>query len=98
MKHQVADIKTACDWWRRPDLQSKPENMERVAEVLQEAEIEVYSVTSSTDGWLVCEPRPDAIYEALSGKLSNRKRTTFPNFPYNPLHGPEALETKGRIS
>ena len=57
----------ACRWWQREDLEPKPANIERVAEVLRQAEIEVYKVKPV--GSLVCEPRPRGVWEALSGRL-----------------------------
>ena len=40
----ILSYKTACQWWRKPELGPKPENMEQVAEVLLcQAEIEVYA-------------------------------------------------------
>ena len=44
--------------------------LQQVADVLCQAGIEVYSTTFSDDGWLVCEPHPDRIHGALSGKLA----------------------------
>ena len=64
----VLNLMTAIAWWCRPDLGPKPENAKRVAEVLREAGIKVYEVSG---GWLECEPRPVAIYEALTGKLAD---------------------------
>ena len=52
-------------WWRS-DLGPKPKNIKDVAEVLREAEIEIYSIHHT---WLKCEPRPSGIWEALTGKL-----------------------------
>lgn len=76
----ILSYKMACDWWRRANLQPKPKNMERVVEVLQQAEIKIYSSNFSSDGWLVCEPRPAAIYEALSGKIWDSKQEKFSNY------------------
>ena len=67
----ILSYKTACDWWRKPELGPKPEDMEQVAEVLCQAGIVVYSTSFSEDGWLVCEPHPDRIQEALSGNLAD---------------------------
>ena len=66
----ILSYKVACKWWHKPELGPKPENMEQVTEVLYQAGIEVYSTSFSDDGWLVCEPHPDRIYGALSGKLA----------------------------
>jgi hypothetical protein len=33
-----------CNWWHRSDLEAIPVNIERVAEILRHAEIEVYEV------------------------------------------------------
>jgi len=65
----LLNMMTAIDWWYRPDLGSKPKNSEHVAEILREAGIEVYKIRG---GWLECEPRPAAIYEALTGKLADQ--------------------------
>ena len=65
----ILSYKTACSWWRKPELGPKPENMEQVAETLCQAGIIVHSTSFSEDGWLVCEPHPDRIHEALGGKL-----------------------------
>lgn len=48
--------------WCRPDLEPKPANMERVAEVLQQAGIEVYEVRHN---WLACEPCPAGIWDSI---------------------------------
>jgi len=77
----ILSYKRVCDWWRRPDLEPGPENMERVREVLEQAEIKVFQTKYSSDGWLVCEPRPDAIYEALSGDTYGNERNRFLNYP-----------------
>jgi hypothetical protein len=57
----------ACYFWRRKDLEAKPKNIERGAEVLRHAGIEVYEIT--TNDRLVCEPRPLGVREALTGEL-----------------------------
>jgi len=67
----IMSYKMACDWWRKPELGPKPENMQQVAEVLCQAGIEIYNTTFSDDGWLICEPHPDRIHEALSDKPAN---------------------------
>ena len=67
----ILSYKTACQWWQRKDLGPKPVSMEQVADVLQQAGIEVYSKRFSDDGWLVCEPRTFEIYEALSGERAD---------------------------
>jgi len=64
----VLNLMTAIDWWCRPDFGPKPKNCEHVAEVLCEANIEVYKIRG---GWLECEPRPAGIWEALTGKLAD---------------------------
>jgi len=63
----VLDLGVACDLWCRPDLGYTPKSMEHVAQILLKAGIEVYEVSG---GWLVCEPRPAGIWEALTGKLA----------------------------
>lgn len=57
----------ACYLWRRPDLEAKPRDIKCVAEVLMEAGIEVYSIEDA--GFLVCQPRPGAVWEALTGEF-----------------------------
>jgi len=61
------DPMVARDLWWRPDLGHAPGDAKQVVEVLRGAGIQVYKVSG---GWLVCEPRPAAIYEALSGRLA----------------------------
>ena len=65
----------ACKLWRRMDLETQPLNIERVAQVLREAEIKVYEIYPS--GWLVCEPRPLGIREALTGEFRIPKKHVF---------------------
>jgi hypothetical protein len=69
----------ACRWWKRPDLEEKPENIYRVAGVLEEAGIEVYEV--SPKGWLSCEPRPYGVREALSGEAIEFDTSCLGQFP-----------------
>jgi len=71
----------ACHWWSRLDLEPRPQGIQRVAEVLEQADIQVYFVSLNSDGWLICEPRPEGVYEALSGKLASSERPPFLNFP-----------------
>jgi len=66
-KRYVFGLGFAHSIWCRPDLEPRPANMERVAEVLQQAGIEVYEVRHN---WLACEPYPAGIWEALTGKLA----------------------------
>ncbi len=66
-KDFVIGYTLACHWWRRSDLEPMPVDIERVAEVLRQAGIEVYEVSYA--GWLACEPRPLDIREALTGEL-----------------------------
>ena len=76
----ILSYRTACQWWLKPELGSKPENMEQVAEVLYQAGIEVSTTTFNGDGWLVCEPYPDRIYEALSGGKEYPYRSYFGDY------------------
>lgn len=69
----------ACRWWRRHDLERKPESIERVAEVLEEAGIQVYEVFPA--GWLSCEPRPCGVREALSGEVVHADFSCMGEFP-----------------
>lgn len=64
----ILNLGVACHLWWRPGLGPEPENAKRVAEVLQQAGIEVYRVRG---GWLACEPRPAGIWEALTGRLAS---------------------------
>ena len=52
----------SCYLWRRKDLETKPKNIESVAEVLRHAGIEVYEIDAD-EGLLVCEPRPIGVRE-----------------------------------
>jgi hypothetical protein len=47
-KEYILGLGFAYSIWSRPDLRPKPENTRRIADVLQEAGIEVYKVR----GWL----------------------------------------------
>lgn len=67
-KRYILGLGFAYSIWSRPDLGQKPENTERIAEILREAGIEVYEVH---DGWLACEPRPAGVWEALTGRLAS---------------------------
>jgi hypothetical protein len=69
----------ACNWWRRSDLEAIPVNIERIAEILRHAEIEVYEV--SLADWLTCEPRPLGVREALTGQLWVPVQGTHKDYP-----------------
>ena len=74
----VLNLGVACDLWLRPDLGSEPKHAGEVATVLREVGIKVYKVSG---GWLKCEPRPVAIFEALSGRLPPSDWATQFNCP-----------------
>jgi hypothetical protein len=59
------NLGVACHLWWRTDLGSEPKHAREVAPVLREVGIKVYEVSG---GWLKCEPRPVAIWEALTGR------------------------------
>jgi len=61
------NLGVACHLWWRTDLGSEPKHAREVAPVLREVGIKVYEVSG---GWLECEPRPVAIWEALTGRLA----------------------------
>ncbi|MBE0537878.1 MAG: HAD-IIIA family hydrolase [Phycisphaerae bacterium] len=63
----VLDLSVACDVWCRTDLPRAPLDTRHVAQVLRESGICVHEISG---GWLECEPRPAAVYEALSGRLA----------------------------
>lgn len=69
----------ACRWWKREDLGEKPDSIYRVAEVLEEAGIEVFEVFHQ--GWLSCEPRPRGVREALAGEIVDFDFSFFGSFP-----------------
>lgn len=63
----ILNLGVACHLWWRPDLGSAPKHAGEVATVLREVQIKVYQVSG---GWLESEPRPMAIWEALTGRLA----------------------------
>jgi histidinol-phosphate phosphatase family protein len=63
----ILNLGVACHLWWRPDLGPEPKHAGEVARVLREVRIKVYEVSG---GWLECEPRPMAIWEALTGRLT----------------------------
>lgn len=83
----------ACHWWKRSDLEAVPVNIERVAEILYQAEIKVYEITGK---WLSCEPRPLGVRETLTGQLwvpVQRSNDGFP--PEEPGRVLKILAEKG---
>lgn len=83
----------ACKLWRRMDLEIQPRSIERVARVLREAEIKVYEINSS--GWLLCEPRPLGIREALTGEFRIPKKKVFDYTSEEPGEVLRLLADKG---
>lgn len=69
----------ACRWWKRQDLEKRPSDIYRIAEVLEEAGIEVFEVHQV--GWLSCAPRPCGIREALSGEISRIDTFCWGSYP-----------------
>ncbi|MEN6307896.1 MAG: hypothetical protein ABFD91_09090 [Anaerohalosphaeraceae bacterium] len=65
----VLGYEYACYLWRRSDLESVPCNIQRVAQILSEAGIQVFEV--NPEGWLRCEPRPLGVREALTGEITD---------------------------
>jgi len=63
----ILNLGVACHLWWRPDLGPEPKLTSEVARVLREVGIKVYKIPR---GWLECEPRPVAIWEALTGRLT----------------------------
>ena len=83
----------ACSIWKRADLERKPKTMERVAGVLSFAGIAVYEIHTC---WLECEPRPAAIWEALTGELAPPYWTGTSDWPpEEPGHVLRLLADKG---
>jgi hypothetical protein len=70
MKNEfVIGFQYACHLWRRTDLESRPYNIVRVAQVLEEVGIEVFEINLES-GYLSCAPRPLAVREALTGEFT----------------------------
>jgi hypothetical protein len=65
----VLGFQYACHLWRRADLEPKPCNIVRVAQILEEAEIEVFEINLES-GYLSCAPRPLAVRESLTGEYT----------------------------
>ncbi|MBM4103536.1 MAG: hypothetical protein FJ263_05705 [Planctomycetes bacterium] len=65
----VLGFQYACHLWRRTDLEARPFNIIRVAQVLTEAGIEVFEVDIESS-CLSCAPRPLAVREALTGEYT----------------------------
>lgn len=87
----------ACYLWKRPDLEPMPADIHRVAEVLRQSGIEVYNVLE-IDRIIVCQPRPVAVREALTGQPS--KNSALFNEEYPPEHPGQTiryLKAKGII-
>jgi len=63
----ILNLGVACDLWWRTDLDPEPKHAREVASVLSKVGIKVYEISG---GWLECEPRPMAIWEALTGRLA----------------------------
>jgi len=63
----ILNLGVAFDLWWRTDLGPEPKDAREVASTLHEVGIKVYEISS---GWLECEPRPMAIWEALTGRLA----------------------------
>jgi hypothetical protein len=68
-KEFVIGFQYACHLWRRADLESRPHNIVRVAQILEEAGIEVFEINLES-GFLTCAPRPLAVREALTGEYT----------------------------
>lgn len=70
MKNEfVIGFQYACHLWRRTDLEPRPHNIVRVAQVLQEAGIEVFEINHESD-YVSCAPRPLGVREALTGEYT----------------------------
>jgi hypothetical protein len=68
-KEFVLGFQYACHLWRRADLEPRPYNIVRVAQILEEAEIEVFEINLES-GYLSCAPRPLAVREVLTGEYT----------------------------
>jgi hypothetical protein len=70
MKNEfVIGFQYACHLWRRTDLEPRPYNIVRVAQVLEEAGIEVFEINLES-GYVSCAPRPMGVREALTGEFT----------------------------
>jgi hypothetical protein len=70
MKNEfVIGFQYACHLWRRTDLESRPQSIVRVAQVLEEAGIEVFEINLES-GYVSCAPRPLGVREALTGEYT----------------------------
>ena len=78
-EHFILSFEQACRWWRRDDLELKPRDIERVAQILRQSGIEVYEVNIA--GYLVCEPRPLGVREALTGEYCIPKPGAYRDYP-----------------
>jgi hypothetical protein len=68
-KEFVLGFQYACHLWRRTDLEARPFDIARVAQVLADAGIEVFEVNFESN-YLSCAPRPLAVREALTGEYT----------------------------
>jgi hypothetical protein len=68
-KEFVLGFQYACHLWRRADLEARPFDIVRVAQVLTDAGIEVFEVNLESN-YLSCVPRPLAVREALTGEYT----------------------------
>ncbi len=68
-KEFLIGFQYACHLWRRADLEPRPYNIVRVAQILEEAGIEVFEINLES-GFLSCAPRPLAVREALTGEYT----------------------------
>jgi len=68
-KEFVLGFQYACHLWRRTDLETRPLDIVRVAQVLTDAGIEVFEVNVESS-YLSCAPRPLAVREALTGEYT----------------------------
>jgi hypothetical protein len=68
-KEFVLGFQYACHLWRRADLEPRPYNIVRVAQVLAEAGIEVFEVDLESN-CVSCVPRPLAVREVLTGEYT----------------------------
>jgi hypothetical protein len=70
MKNEfVIGFQYACHLWRRADLESRPQDIARVAQVLEDVGIEVFEINLES-GYVSCAPRPLGVREALTGEYT----------------------------
>jgi hypothetical protein len=95
MKNEfVIGFQYACHLWSRTDLENRPHNIARVAQVLEEAGIEVFEINLES-GYVSCAPRPLGVREALTGEYTTDYISGNDYPPETPGQVLELLVQKG---